>query len=138
MGGSISFGGLVSGLNVNSIITALLSTDQQQITNAHARQTSLQNLEGAQASISSKMSALLSATSQLMLQSTLMAKSATVTNPTGIPPVLSATAGSSAVNGSFTVTVNRLATATTVGSQTAIGQPISAGVALANAGFGVA
>src|SRR5579883_761792 len=122
----------MSGLNTQSIIDGLMAIDrqpvqllQQQVSDEQSRQSAVQGIE-------TQISAVQTALGALLLPSTVNAKSVTTDSAT---PVLTAVANSSAVNGSFGVTVKQLATATQVTSGAALGQPIDRMATLANAGF---
>ncbi len=126
-----SIGGLSSGLDTKSIIDALMQVERQPLVTLQARETAIQARQKAYQDLAAKFASLQAAASALTLQSNLLAKSATASNP----GVLSASAGSAAVNGTFNVTVTQLATATTVSSASPLSGGLNLNVPLAQAGF---
>jgi flagellar hook-associated protein 2 len=142
---SIQFSGVVSGLDTSAIIQAMLAADQAPITQLQRQSATLSSQQAALNQLSADATALQQAIQALTLQSNVGAKVATTDTPTGSPPIVTATAGSSAANGSFQVTVKQLATSTRVTSSSpdgttpaAIGAAVNLTAPLASAGFGTA
>jgi len=105
--------GLGSGLNVNSIVTSLVSaTIQPQQTLLTNTQTSDQATLSALAQVKSSLSSLQSSVDAITSGGALKQLTAT----TGNSAVFSATAGSGAVAGSYQVQVTQLAQANTIAS----------------------
>jgi flagellar hook-associated protein 2 len=112
-----NFDGVVSGLKTGDIITKLMSLEQAPIIQLQNQQAKIQARDKAYQDIAAKGTALRSATASLLLQSALLAKTAASSAPT----FATATAGASAVNGSFSVNVLNLATATSATSNATLG-----------------
>ncbi len=121
-GPSISFGGLVSGLNTQQIVQALLAADQAPILKLQSQQAHEQQKLTAWQDINSKLQALQAAADTLGLQGTVSAKNVVFTGPSG--SFATGTATPTAANGIFQLQIDQLATATKVASTTGIGQPI--------------
>ena len=140
---SFNFDGVVSGLSTSSIISAMMKLEQGPLDQLKAQQTSVQSRDTAYQALEGQVSALQASLHTLMLPSNVNAKSVASTTTS----VASATANSAASNASYALTVNHLATATTVSSATTTGSgawvtaPIGAGLTstnpLATAGFAI-
>jgi flagellar hook-associated protein 2 len=107
-GSSLQITGLASGLDTNSIVTALMAADQQQVTNVQNQQsgltamnTQLQNIANALQTVANDASALGSPT--------LFAPTQTITSTDSTLVSASATSGAGAVVGSYQVSVQALA-----------------------------
>ncbi len=121
---SIYFGGLVSGLPVNNIISQILAIDGQPITQLQNQQTSLNNEISQSNDLSGKVTSLLNSVTTLTnanLGSSLDPFAAKTTSTTDSTKV-SATADNSAAVGSFTVDVTQLATNTKATSASTVGK----------------
>ena len=125
MASAFNIGGLVSGLDTNSIITNLIAIEQRPITLLQQQVSKEQNKLDAVHAIKTQVVGVQAALAALSGSSTVNAKTATTDTPTTSAAVLSAVANSDAVNGSFKVTVSQLATSTRLTSGTAIGGAIS-------------
>ena len=108
---TISSPGLGSGLDVNSIVSQLMTIERQPITNLDTKEAKLQaqisalgSLKGAVSSLQSAATALTPATGQ-----TAAAKFSTYTASLADTTVASASAGSGAVAGSYSLEVTALA-----------------------------
>ncbi|GAC1313690.1 MAG: flagellar filament capping protein FliD [Chloroflexota bacterium] len=110
-----SFSGLVSGMNTTDIISKLMSLESMPLTALQTKQSQLTARDQAYSDLSGKLSALQTAAMTLLQPSAVNAKTATPS----VTGVLTATANSSAINGTFSVLVNRLATATSVSTSKA-------------------
>ncbi len=105
MVGGITFGGVVSGLDTNAIIDALLTIRSQPITGLE-RQAELVYLEKqSYQRVNSYILALQKATLTLRYESTYKRKSVTSSNEA----ILSATAGMDALNRSYSITIDQVA-----------------------------
>jgi flagellar hook-associated protein 2 len=125
--GTISVGGLISGLNTSQIIQGLLAVQQQQITAVQSRQSAVQAQETAYKALQAQLLGLQSGVGQLA-QSTngpFDGRTATSSNP----DVLTAAASSSAAAGVYALTVGSLAQANEIDSQGFAGptSPITTG-----------
>ncbi|MBY0578121.1 MAG: flagellar filament capping protein FliD [Burkholderiales bacterium] len=105
----ISSPGIGSGLDVNGIVTKLMAIESQPITLLNNQQQSYQTQLSALGSVSSSLSSLQGALSGLTNLSQLQSLSATPADPT----VLTATAGSGSIPGSYAIGVTTLAQAQT-------------------------
>ncbi len=104
----------------NTLVNGLLQADQIPITNLQTQIKNIQTNESIYKSIGTDVNALGSLAFNLTLQSNVQANAVTSSNATGA----TATAGPSAVAGSYTVLVNSLATPTVATSQTPLGAAI--------------
>ncbi len=134
----VSLSGIVSGIDTRSIVDQIIAARSQPIIKLEnrvkqetARKDAITSLRGTIANLLSKAQALTSA-SGLNARMALASTSAT-----GNKAVVSVSVNSSAATGTFQVSVEKLATATTLASQGAIGTPVTQNVALSTAGFGV-
>jgi flagellar hook-associated protein 2 len=127
-GGSISAAGIGSGLDVNSIVTALVNarkaSSQQQIT---TRTTQTNNLLTGLSSLNSALGGIQTALSTLTSVNTFSSFTSTLTPQGSSSSIGTATTMSSAHAGSYTIAVSQLATAqkrasSAVASGTAVGQ----------------
>jgi flagellar hook-associated protein 2 len=117
---SFNFDGVVSGLNTSSIIQKMMSMYQAPVTALQNQQSDIQARDKAYQAIKAQVSSFQTALKTLLQPSNVNAKT-TTSSTTG---VATATSNSDAINGSFGLSVTRLATATALGSAA----PISLGV----------
>jgi len=115
----ISFGGLVSGLNTQSIINAMMQAAQAPVNLLKNEQAAEQNRLQAYQDLNTKLQALQATASTLGLQSTTGAKQVSFTGPSGT--YASGTATADALSGSFQLQIDQLATATKVVSLNGVG-----------------
>ncbi|MCF8150240.1 MAG: flagellar filament capping protein FliD [Burkholderiaceae bacterium] len=101
----LSSPGLGSGLDVNSIVSQLMALEQRPITALNFKEASYQAKLTAYGSLKGALSAVQSTAKALTLEATFVGRTATVSDPS----VLSASAGSTAAAGSYTVNVTQLA-----------------------------
>lgn len=109
-GAPLQITGLASGLDTNAVISALMSIEQQPLTNLQNQQKGLQALNGNLSSIQSALQGLVSSAQALSSVSLFSnTQTATSTNPT----LVSATtnSGVGAVVGGYQIAVTGLATA---------------------------
>ncbi len=114
--GIVSFGGLASGIDTNSLIAQLVSLERRrsvgllesQQVEAQAQQSALQTFDG-------KLAAVLSAADKLRDATTVLARKASSSDTS----VATVAAGSGAVRGTTQVTVNALAQGSIATSSTA-------------------
>lgn len=104
----IAFTGLASGLDTNALIEAMLKVDQSRVDALKTSQQAISTQVSALGTLKSKMSALDASLQSLRFSSQVLTNQAT----TDVTGVLTATADSTAVGGTFKVTVSQLATAT--------------------------
>ncbi len=121
-GPAVSFGGLVSGLNVQQIVQALLTANQAPILQLQSQQAHEQAKLAAWQDISTKLQSLQAAADTLGLQGTVSAKQVSFAGPSGT--FASATATPTAATGIFQLQIDHLATSTKVVSTTGVGRAI--------------
>jgi flagellar hook-associated protein 2 len=102
--------GLASGLNTNAIIQALVSIDQQPITNLTNQQNGLTATNKQLTSIQTALQQLV-ANAQALASPSLFANAQTVTSNNSAVVTATANAGQGAVVGGYSVAVQSLATA---------------------------
>ena len=117
---SFNFDGVVSGLNTTSIIAKRMSLYRAPLTALQNQQSDVQARDKAYQAIKTQLSSFQTALKTLLRPSNVNAKTATSSSTS----VATVTANSDAINGSFGLSVSRLATATALSSS----QPVSLGV----------
>lgn len=127
--------GLISGLKTNDLITQLMQVERAPLTTIKNQQNQATLRAQAVQGIQSQVTSLQTALENLVSRSQLNAKTVSTDTPSSSPVVLTASATSETVNGSFRITVSQLATATQAQSSAAIGTPIDPNVTLGTAGF---
>ncbi|HYL17875.1 MAG TPA: flagellar filament capping protein FliD [Burkholderiales bacterium] len=108
--GTLSSPGIGSGLDVNSIVSALMQVEQIPLTSLNQKEASYQAELSAYGTVNSALSALQSSLTTLNTPSSFDVLSATVSDNT----VLTASAASNAAAGSYNVQVSQLAQAQTL------------------------
>ena len=132
----IQFTGLVSGIDTGSILDALAARATIPIERLQSRIDAQSARKTALGDIRTRLSNLLKFTGTLADPKALNGREiVATTSAINNRIVAQPTVDSSAAIGQFKVTVEKLASSTTVQSPTPIGQPITQGVALATAGF---
>ena len=111
-GAPITFGGLASGIDTNSIIDAVIAQAKRPITLATAKQTAYKAKQAALAQIKNSLSALLGTIGALATPTTFNTRSSTVLADSANTGKLEAVAGNSATPGSAKIDILSLATAT--------------------------
>ena len=108
-GGLINFTGLASGVNTNNIIQGLETVNQKQITNLTNQQTALQTEQSTFSTISSGLTSLQTSLEQLTstVNGALGGQTATSSDTSS----LTAAADSTALPGTYSLTVNSIAQA---------------------------
>ena len=135
MSSTFSVGGLVSGLDTDSIISQLMSIEKQPLAQLQKQQSKHDTQVKALAALKTSILNLQGASANLANRSKINAKVATTDTPTSLPAVLNASTTADAINGSFKVTVSQLATATRLVSAAPLGNVIDANATLSTAGF---
>lgn len=118
---TIQFGGVSSGLDTKSIISALMQPVQQPLTNLKTAATNLSARQAALTTLGTSLNDLLAKIQAFTLTSAGAARSATSSDPTSFTAV----ANSAAVPGQHSVTVDRLATSTAATSTAALGTAVT-------------
>lgn len=131
----ISFGGLASGIDTNSIIDQLMAIARRPITLQENRKAIEQQRIDAFGTLSTSLGNLLTKLTTLKDADSFRARATTVLAKDTDTNKITATATSGAATGSLTFNVTQLATSTTAESASAVGAAIDAGVPLDQAGF---
>jgi flagellar hook-associated protein 2 len=118
---SIQFGGVVSGLNTQSIIDALVAAEKQPLTVLQDKEAALTSQKAAYGQLGSAMDDLIAKIKNFTVTSAGASRSATSTDNS----ILTATAGTSAAVATYQISVDRLATATHAASTGAIGAAVT-------------
>lgn len=121
---SIQFGGVVSGLNTQSIISALVAAESQPLTDMQAQEANLTAKQSAYGQLGTSIDAVVSALKNFTVTSAGASRVATSSDNS----VFSATASPNASVSQYQITVGRLATATVATSTGALGSPVTAAV----------
>jgi flagellar hook-associated protein 2 len=118
--------GLVSGINVDSILAQIQAAEQKPILQLQSRQTGYQNQISAMLSLSGKLSTFAAVTTSVNTPANFNTLIADVTkNPSGVS-LLTASAASNATTGSYAITVLQLAQASKKASQGFVDQNTTA------------
>jgi flagellar hook-associated protein 2 len=107
----VSGSGIMSGLDVNGLVSQIIDLEQRPITLLSLRQNDYELKINAVLSLSAKLSSYKTAIEKLNTSETFNTKSASVTKTSGGSELLTATASSSAANGGHTIKVSQLAAA---------------------------
>src|SRR5579859_5007834 len=111
--------GIVSGLKTADIIAQMMKLSQAPLNQITAQQAAVTARDTAYQAISSQMISFQGSVQNLLLSTAINTKTST----SSLPTVATATATSSAINGALSVTVLKLATATSATSSAALGAP---------------
>lgn len=134
--GRITFGGIASGIDTNSIISQLINVQRRPIYAVMDRADATQAKINAYNSLKTAMSTLMSSAAPLKDVSTFGQRSTVVGTQSADQGKVTATAANSTALQSFQFQGISLATATTAASSQAMGGAIDANVPLNEAGFG--
>lgn len=118
---TIQFGGVVSGLNTEAIIDALMAEKKQPLTDLQNQEATLTAQKTAYAQVASALDDL---TSKIQAFTDTSAGAGRV-GTSADSSIFTATASNSAAVSQYEISVDRLATATRATSMTAIGSPIT-------------
>jgi|GEM_PF-597848 len=129
----VSFSNLIPGLDTQSIISQLMSVEQQPLVALQQQEATNTTQQGILNQIQTDVTNLQQAVSQLSLTSTVGAKLVTTNTSSTLPSVVTGTASPDAANATYSVLVKQLATSTTVTSSSpdggttpaAIGQAVN-------------
>ncbi|GMU41531.1 MAG: hypothetical protein AMXMBFR23_23970 [Chloroflexota bacterium] len=132
----ITFGGIASGIDTNSIIDQLMAVQRRPIALMQNKQLQISARADGLGRVASALSALAGRAANIANVDTFRQRSASVIAKTEDANKVQAVATSGAAAGSFTFHVTALATQTRLESTTAVGQAVDAGVPLDEAGFG--
>jgi len=134
----ITFGGLASGIDTNSIIDQLVAVQRRPIALMETKQLTVRSKADALTRVSSALTSLASRATSLTNTDTFRQRSASVVAKTEDANKVAATATTGAAAGAFTFHVTALASQTRLESTTAVGEAVDAGAPLTDAGFGTA
>ena len=121
---AIQFGGVVSGLNTQSIIDALVGVEKQPLTVLQSHEADLTAQKTAYGQVGSAMDDVIAKIKNFTVTSAGSSRSATTTDKS----ILTAAATTSAAVATYQITVDRLATATRATSTAAIGAAVTGAV----------
>lgn len=138
-GAGINFDGILSGMNTSSIIDSLVALQKAPLTQLQTQRSKIVARDSAYQDIRGKVASFQSALKNLLLSSSINARSTT----SSAGNIATASASADAASGTLTVNVIKMATATTLTGGAAIGRPAAAdgggnvdsSVLLANAGL---
>jgi flagellar hook-associated protein 2 len=123
---AITSTGLVSGINIDSIISQIQAAEQQPILQLQARQTTYQTQISSLLNVSSILSTLQAVATSVNNPTNFNTRTASVTQtPSGVS-LLTANADSTATTGSYAITVQQLAQANKKASQGFVDQNTTA------------
>ena len=131
MGGTLQIGGLASGLDTNKIIEELMKVERQPLDRLETQKSNYELKKEALEEINNSLLTLYNSVSKLTLESTFLGKLTSSSDGS----VVTAKAGAEALIGSYEITVNRLATPTSVKSENSIGESIDNTVPLEDVNF---
>lgn len=126
---SITFDGLVSGLNTQELISKLLQLEQQPINRLNQRKQQIQKERDAWKDLATRLQNLASALNSLLQRGTIVGFTV---RPSDSNAPFSASARPGAVAGTYSIQIQQLATATTLRSTGPIGAEIDPDVVLNN------
>jgi flagellar hook-associated protein 2 len=121
---SIQFGGVISGLNTQSIIDALVAAEKQPLTALQTQETTLSDQKTAYGTLGTAIDSVVSAIKSFTVTSAGASRNATSTDNT----IFTATASPNAAVSQYQISVQQLATATTAASKDALGAAVTGGV----------
>jgi flagellar hook-associated protein 2 len=121
---SIQFGGVVSGLNTQSIIDALVAAEKQPLTDLQNQEATLTAQQSAYTQVGTAIDNVVTAIKSFTVSSAGSSRLATSSDQS----IMSASAGASASVASYQVSVQNLATATRALSTGAIGAAVTGSV----------
>lgn len=133
--GRISFGGLASGIDTNSVISQMLAVARRPMDLAARQQNVLRVKADAFGKVTSALSSLQSKAATLNDANLFRNRSATVLAKDVDANKVTVSAATTAAVGSFEFAVSSIATSTRVSSAAAAGQAVDADAALDEAGF---
>jgi flagellar hook-associated protein 2 len=121
---SIQFGGVVSGLNTQSIIDALVAVEKQPLTALQNQEATLTAQKSSYATLGTAMDDLITKLKAFTVTNAGSSRAATPSNTS----IMTAAATPSAAVASYQISVDRLATSTRAASTSAIGAAVTGAV----------
>ena len=137
-GSPFGIDGIVSGLHSSDIISKLVQIESQPILRLQVQKQKVADRDAAYQAVRAKLQSFQSSLQALFSANAINVKSASVSAPSGTNPILSATATADAVNGTYSINVSQLATASTVSTSRPISKGVNTTATLASAGFTLA
>jgi flagellar hook-associated protein 2 len=134
-GSPFSIDGIVSGMRTGDIVSKLVQLESRPISLLQAQKAKIQARDAAYQAIRGKLQSFQGSLQALFSANSINVKSASITAPSGTNPILSATATSDAVNGTYQISVSQLATASTVSTSKPISKGVNTTAVLTSAGF---
>lgn len=125
-----SIDGLISGLSTGDIVNKIMAAERLRVTDLENKKKTNQARSDALRDLNTRLSSLQSAIAKLGLRSTMLGRLVTTNTPPNVNPPVTATASADAPTGSFTVRVNRLATASLAKSTAVVGAAVNTTVTL--------
>jgi flagellar hook-associated protein 2 len=132
MGGSINFGGLISGIDSNALISSLVNFERQPIVRAQNRIGELEVLKSAIGDLRTQLLSLRNATQDFRFTDLFNQFGVTSSEETVLTATIS---GENPLVGAFALDVQQLASATTATSSATIGSAIDPDATLENSGI---
>lgn len=132
MSGTFSAGGLITGLDSESLIRSLIQLERQPIRRIRDRISQLETQQTAIRGLRTTLQTLRNAAQDFRLNNIFNAYASTSSKP---EVLTSSVSSSTPVTGAFTIDVQQLATATTAVSGGAIGAPINSAATLDSSGI---
>lgn len=132
MGGAISFGGIISGLDTNAIITQLMQLERQPVIRLENRVAQFQQQQTSIRDFRTQLTTLRDRAQDFRLANVFSqyrsgsSEESVLTSQVG---------GENPVSGSYTINVQQLASATVARSGSSIGAPINPAATLASSGL---
>ena len=118
---TIQFGGVVSGLNTQSIIDALMGVKKQPLTQLQSKEADLTSQQTAYSQLGSALDDLITKVKNFTVSSAGAARTASSTNTS----LFTASASTNAAVAQYAISVDRLATTTRASSLGALGSAVS-------------
>jgi len=121
---TIQFGGVVSGLNTQGIIDALVAVKKQPLTDLQSHEATLTSQKAAYAQLGTAIDDLIAKAKNFTVTSAGASRVGTSADSS----VYTATVATSTPTGQYQISVDRLATATRAVSTTAVGSAVTGAV----------
>ncbi len=121
-GSGINFDGILSGMNTSGIIDSLIALQKAPITQLQKQRSKVASRDSAYQDIRAKVNSFQSTLKSLLMSNSINARSTTSSAGT----IATASATADAANGTFTVNVIKMATASMLTGGAAIGKPVVA------------
>jgi flagellar hook-associated protein 2 len=130
-----SFSGVASGLDTAGIINSLMAIERAPLQQFNQQKAKIQARDQAYQDVKSKLQSVQTALTTLLQSSAINVKSANVSAPTGSSTIMTASATSDAVAGSYAVNVTQLATASSITTSKPMSKGVNPAATLASSGM---